>query len=290
MLGGAVSLTSVQLGAEEDVEVELNPEEPTFLRGQTSRSGVALSPIRIVKAPEGTLQRAAMTQSALTKERRELRDQQKQALMNEVPADVRTAWEDPMPGKDSRTLAQDWRQSMSSAAYQVRKCYLSFSHSVFSLCASLRGMICIWQSCVPIKYINFTYICCQAEEMPEWKQMALGKNARLGAPVTRSIKDQKESLPIYKLKNELINAVHDNQILVVIGETGSGKTTQITQYLTEAGFTHGNRAKIGCTQPRRVAAMSVAKRVAEEYGCRLGTQVGYSIRFEDCTSPETVIK
>jgi ATP-dependent RNA helicase DHX8/PRP22 len=126
--------------------------------------------------------------------------------------------------------------------------------------------------------------------MPEWKQMALGKNARLGAPVTRSIKDQKESLPIFKLKNELINAVHDNQILVVIGETGSGKTTQITQYLAEAGFTHGNRAKIGCTQPRRVAATSVAKRVAEEYGCRLGTSVGYSIRFEDCTSPETVIK
>lgn len=79
-----------------------------------------------------------------------------------------------------------------------------------------------------------------------------------------------------------------NQILIVIGETGSGKTTQITQYLAEAGLT--SRGKIGCTQPRRVAAMSVAKRVAEEYGCRLGQEVGYTIRFEDCTSPETVIK
>lgn len=48
--------------------------------------------------------------------------------------------------------------------------------------------------------------------------------------------------------------------------------------------------KIGCTQPRRVAAMSVAKRVSEEFGCRLGQEVGYTIRFEDCTSPETVIK
>jgi HrpA-like RNA helicase len=48
--------------------------------------------------------------------------------------------------------------------------------------------------------------------------------------------------------------------------------------------------RIGCTQPRRVAAMSVAKRVAEEFGCRLGEEVGYAIRFEDCTSPETVIK
>ncbi|CAF90919.1 unnamed protein product, partial [Tetraodon nigroviridis] len=83
-------------------------------------------------------------------------------------------------------------------------------------------------------------------------------------------------------------AVHDNQILIVIGETGSGKTTQITQYLAEAGYT--GRGKIGCTQPRRVAAMSVAKRVSEEYGCCLGQEVGYTIRFEDCTSPETVIK
>lgn len=79
-----------------------------------------------------------------------------------------------------------------------------------------------------------------------------------------------------------------NQILIVIGETGSGKTTQITQYLAEAGLTA--RGKIGCTQPRRVAAMSVAKRVAEEFGCRLGQEVGYTIRFEDCTSSETVIK
>ena len=82
--------------------------------------------------------------------------------------------------------------------------------------------------------------------------------------------------------------MHDNQILVVIGETGSGKTTQITQYLAESGVTA--RGRIGCTQPRRVAAMSVAKRVAEEVGCRIGSEVGYAMRFEDCTSPETKIK
>ena len=58
---------------------------------------------------------------------------------------------------------------------------------------------------------------------------------------------------------------------MVIGETGSGKTTQMTQYLAESGYT--SRGKIGCTQPRRVAAMSVAKRVAEEFGCRLGEEV-----------------
>lgn len=59
--------------------------------------------------------------------------------------------------------------------------------------------------------------------------------------------------------------------MIVIGETGSGKTTQMTQYLAEAGYT--GTGKIGCTQPRRVAAISVAKRVAEEFGCRIGQEV-----------------
>ncbi len=127
-----------------------------------------------------------------------------------------------------------------------------------------------------------------AYDMPEWKKDAFGKAPTFGQRSKLSIQEQRQSLPIYKLKNELIKAVNDNQVLVVIGETGSGKTTQMTQYLAEAGYT--TRGKIGCTQPRRVAAMSVAKRVAEEFGCRLGEEVGYAIRFEDCTGPETVIK
>ena len=72
--------------------------------------------------------------------------------------------------------------------------------------------------------------------------------------------------------------------MVLVGETGSGKTTQLTQYLLEEGY--GKVGMIGCTQPRRVAAMSVAKRVSEEVGCKLGTTVGYAIRFEDVTSKE----
>ena len=62
----------------------------------------------------------------------------------------------------------------------------------------------------------------------------------------------------------------------------------MTQYMAELGLT--KKGMIGCTQPRRVAAVSVAKRVAEEYGCSLGEEVGYSIRFEDCTSRDTIIK
>jgi ATP-dependent RNA helicase DHX8/PRP22 len=126
------------------------------------------------------------------------------------------------------------------------------------------------------------------EELPEWKKATFGKNVKFGKVTTKSMKEQKESLPIFKLKDALLEAVKDNQILIVVGETGSGKTTQITQYLAEAGYT--SLGKVACTQPRRVAAMSVAKRVAEEFGCRLGEEVGYSIRFEDCTSPQTKIK
>eukprot|EP00594_Rhizosolenia_setigera_P019216 CAMPEP_0178978510 /NCGR_PEP_ID=MMETSP0789-20121207/25218_1 /TAXON_ID=3005 /ORGANISM="Rhizosolenia setigera, Strain CCMP 1694" /LENGTH=840 /DNA_ID=CAMNT_0020668295 /DNA_START=1 /DNA_END=2522 /DNA_ORIENTATION=+ len=124
---------------------------------------------------------------------------------------------------------------------------------------------------------------------PEWKQKVENKTLSYGIISNKSIKDQREDLPIYRLKTELKRAIHENQVLVVIGETGSGKTTQMTQYLSELGLCR-NKKVIGCTQPRRVAAVSVAKRVAEEFGCTLGEEVGYSIRFEDMTSPETQIK
>lgn len=103
------------------------------------------------------------------------------------------------------------------------------------------------------------------------------------------IEETKRSLPIYAYKEQLIEAIDQHQVLIIEGETGSGKTTQIPQYLHEAGYTK-DKKKIGCTQPRRVAAMSVAARVAEEMSVKLGNEVGYSIRFEDCTSERTIIK
>lgn len=104
-----------------------------------------------------------------------------------------------------------------------------------------------------------------------------------------TIEETKKSLPVFPFRDDLIAAIHEHQVLIIEGETGSGKTTQIPQYLYEAGFT-ADKKKIGCTQPRRVAAMSVAARVAEEMGVKLGNEVGYSIRFEDCTSERTVLK
>ncbi|KAJ3018695.1 hypothetical protein HKX48_002738 [Thoreauomyces humboldtii] len=104
-----------------------------------------------------------------------------------------------------------------------------------------------------------------------------------------SMKQVRESLPVYSYRELLLKTVEEYQVLIVVGETGSGKTTQIPQYLHEAGYTK-NGMKIGCTQPRRVAAMSVAARVADEMGTKLGAEVGYSIRFEDCTSDKTFLK
>jgi pre-mRNA-splicing factor ATP-dependent RNA helicase DHX16 len=103
------------------------------------------------------------------------------------------------------------------------------------------------------------------------------------------MKEIRESLPIFAYREQLLEAIDQFQTLIIVGETGSGKTTQIPQYLSEAGFTK-NGKKVGCTQPRRVAAMSVAARVADEMGSKIGFEVGYSIRFEDCTSEKTVIK
>ncbi|XP_066925982.1 ATP-dependent RNA helicase DHX8-like [Clytia hemisphaerica] len=231
--------------SDEEIEIELKEEEPPFLQGQTKLS-VNVSPIKIVKNPDGTLPRAAMMQTALSKERREVKQQQREAQADTIPKDIGKMWIDPVPdvldGDNKPYFAQD----MKGAAMQT-------------------------------------------QDVPEWKKATFGgKGGSYGKKTSLTILEQRQSLPIYKLKDQLVKAVMDNQILIVIGETGSGKTTQITQYLAEEGFTA--TGKIGCTQPRRVAAMSVAKRVAEEYGCRLGQEVGFTIRFEDCTTPETRIK
>mmetsp|Transcript_21627 Transcript_21627/g.30302 ORF Transcript_21627/g.30302 Transcript_21627/m.30302 type:complete len:738 (-) Transcript_21627:524-2737(-) len=107
----------------------------------------------------------------------------------------------------------------------------------------------------------------------------------------KSILAARLKLPVYQFKDRLLDAVSKNQIVVVEGETGSGKTTQIPQFLVEAGYADQGFTMVACTQPRRVAATSIAARVADEMDVELGQEVGYTIRFEDKSDPSrTVLK
>lgn len=226
---------------EEEYEVELNESEPAFLEGQTKFSR-ELSPVRIVKNPDGSLYRSALTQNQLAKERRELRSAQASSLIDSIPKDLNRPWVDPVPEAGERHFAQELKTINMADSYQL----------------------------------------------PAWKAKAQNKTLAYGFITNKTLKEQREGLPVYALRDQFVRAMVENQVLVVQGDTGSGKTTQLTQYLAEVGFT--SKGMIGCTQPRRVAASSVAKRVAEEFGCSLGQEVGYTVRFDDCTSPETIIK
>ncbi|TFK51412.1 P-loop containing nucleoside triphosphate hydrolase protein [Heliocybe sulcata] len=106
-------------------------------------------------------------------------------------------------------------------------------------------------------------------------------------PQYKKILDARKKLPVYSQMNEFYRIFSENQIIVMVGETGSGKTTQIPQFVCYSDLPHTKGKMVACTQPRRVAAMSVAKRVADEMDVPLGKQVGYSIRFEDMTEPGT---
>lgn len=216
---------------EEDVDIEVKEEEPPFLAGQTKQS-LELSPVRVVRAPDGSMNSAAMNGASLARDRREERQKAKKEKEAE-----------------ERSRLAERSDPMAKGVGPIEP----------------------------------------PDEMPAWKKATVGKNPSYGKRTSMTIEEQQKSLPVYALKQQLMQAVNDNQILVVVGETGSGKTTQITQYLEQAGYA-SNGKMIGCTQPRRVAAESVAKRVAQEYGCPVGQDVGYTIRFEDYTSDRTRIK
>lgn len=233
-----------EMELEQEVDIEVRDDEPPFLAGQTKQS-LELSPIRVVKAPDGSMNRAAMCGTAIAKERKELKQQEADAAAKEKQTNqnLSSQWHDPMADPDKRTFASDLRSARMHA---------------------------------------------EPDEVPEWKKAVVPKGQPVGKRTKLSMKEQRESLPMFAFRSQIIQAVQEHQIMIVVGETGSGKTTQLTQYLAEAGF--ADRGIIGCTQPRRVAAMSVAKRVAEEVGCRLGGEVGYLVRFDDCTSAATRIK
>src|SRR4051794_24080014 len=97
-----------------------------------------------------------------------------------------------------------------------------------------------------------------------------------------------ESLPIAAKTDEIVRLIRERQVIVLAGETGSGKTTQLPKLCLAAG--RGVAGRIGCTQPRRVAARSVARRVASELGTEVGGLVGYQVRFAERTGEGTLIK
>lgn len=131
--------------------------------------------------------------------------------------------------------------------------------------------------------------CHNMQSVPVSQQL----NALTGLPYSNRYYElfrKRIALPVWEYRDKFFEYLNNHQILVLVGETGSGKTTQIPQWCVELLRQKGGRRGVACTQPRRVAAMSVAARVAEEMDVAIGQEVGYSIRFEDCSSPKTLLK
>ncbi|CAN1796378.1 DExH-box ATP-dependent RNA helicase DExH5, mitochondrial [Linum perenne] len=110
-----------------------------------------------------------------------------------------------------------------------------------------------------------------------------------GSPEGRKMVEFRKTLPAYKEKNAILTAVAENQVVIISGETGCGKTTQIPQFILESeiGVVRGAACSIICTQPRRISAISVSERVATERGEKLGESVGFKVRLEGIKGRET---
>lgn len=148
---------------EEELDVEVREEEPAFLAGQTKRT-LDLSPVKIVKAPDGSLNRAALAGASLAKERRELRQQEVNEQADSEARDFSAPWLDPMAKEADKVFAQDLRGNM-------------------------RGQ--------------------KAGEQPKWKEVTFNKATTFGEITSLSIQDQRKSLPIYKLRDPLLQAIRE---------------------------------------------------------------------------------
>jgi ATP-dependent RNA helicase DHX8/PRP22 len=148
---------------EEELDVEIREEEPPFLAGQTKKT-LDLSPVKIVKAPDGSLNRAALAGASLAKERRELRQQEVNEQADSEARDFSAPWLDPMSKDSEKVFAQDLR-------------------------GNIRGQ--------------------KANEQPKWKEATFNKATTYGEISKLSIQDQKKSLPIYKLRDPLLQAIRD---------------------------------------------------------------------------------
>ncbi|XP_061225114.1 3'-5' RNA helicase YTHDC2 isoform X2 [Neopsephotus bourkii] len=99
----------------------------------------------------------------------------------------------------------------------------------------------------------------------------------------------RQSLPVFEKQEEIVKIIKDNKVVLIVGETGSGKTTQIPQFLLDDCYKTGTPCRIFCTQPRRLAAVAVAERVAAERREKIGQTIGYQIRLESRVSPKTLL-
>jgi ATP-dependent RNA helicase DHX8/PRP22 len=147
---------------EEELDVEVREDEPSFLKGQTKQS--LISPVKIVKAPDGSLNRAALAGASLAKERRELRQQEVNDEADSQARDFSTPWLDPMAQAGDEVFAQDAR-------------------------GNILGQ--------------------KAGEVPAWKQETFNKATTFGRITTLSIKEQREGLPIYRLRDPLLQSIRD---------------------------------------------------------------------------------
>ncbi|CAL5210339.1 unnamed protein product [Lathyrus oleraceus] len=111
-----------------------------------------------------------------------------------------------------------------------------------------------------------------------------------GKPYSVEILEKRKKLAIWQHKDQFLNAFRANQVLALVAQTGSGKSTQIAQFVLEDMNIYKSNITIACSQPQKVAVMSTSHRVAEEMGVTIGEQVGYRTKFEDCTSSTTVFK
>jgi pre-mRNA-splicing factor ATP-dependent RNA helicase DHX15/PRP43 len=130
------------------------------------------------------------------------------------------------------------------------------------------------------------------EGISEKREDKKGTNPYTGRQYSQryySILEKRKTLPIYEHRQQFLDLANNNQVVILVGETGSGKTTQVPQFIVEGGFLKGGKL-CAVTQPRRVAAMSVSQRVADEMDVVLGQEVGYNIRFDDVTGPRTFMK
>lgn len=148
---------------EEELDVEVKEEEPPFLAGQTKKT-LDLSPVKIVKAPDGSLNRAALAGASLAKERREMRQQEVNEKADSEARDFSQPWLDPMSKESDKVFAQDLR-------------------------GNLRGQ--------------------RASEQPKWKEVTFNKATTYGEISKLSIQEQRKSLPIYKLREPLLQAIRD---------------------------------------------------------------------------------